>query len=275
MSWHVDTAMGARYADGTLGDVGSSSIEAHLIACAACRAEVGQLVSATTLERLWDETAERIDAPRFGLLERLLTAIGVPSHVAKVIAVTRALQAVWLLALVGVSLLAVLVAHESPGPVPFLVLAPVVPMAGVALVFAAVTEPGEEMAVATPLGAFRMLLYRSVAVTIASFLVLAIASLTMPSAHGAALWVLPALALTAATLAAGTRFDPMLSAAVLAGAWLTLVSVLYTRASVPDEVLHRPELLLSPVVQLGALVVLSLSTLVFVARRHVVELHVR
>jgi hypothetical protein len=275
MSWHVDETLVEQYTNGTAGDIGSASVESHLLSCDQCRRLIRETVSTTTLERMWDETAERIDAPRRGLLERVLTVVGLPSHVAKVIAVTRSLQAVWLLALVGVSVLAVLVAHESPGPVPFLVLAPIVPTAGVALVFAAVVEPGEEMAAATPLGAFRLLLYRSGAVAVTSFLVLAFSSLTMPSARGAALWVLPALALTAAALAAGTRFDPMQSAIVLSGSWLALVTGLWTLESAPNDVVLQPELLLSPALQIGALAVFVCSSALFVARRHYVELHVR
>jgi hypothetical protein len=275
MTWHADVEQIERYAEGTLDDVRSASIEAHLLACEVCRRAVGSRASVETLDRVWADTVDRIDRPRRGVLERLLSLLGVPAHIARVLAVTGALQLAWFVALVAVSALAVVVAHEAPGPLPFLAFAPVVPVAGVALAFSTVSEPGAEMARATPIGGLRLLLYRTVALSLTAFLVLALSSLTVPTSS-AALWVLPALALTAATLAAGTWFDPVRSAAVIGGAWIT---GLYLVAVPWRDDLHDlgqdPSIVLTPTVQLVALAAFVGCSVLFLSRRDHVERRAR
>jgi hypothetical protein len=86
---------------------------------------------------------------------------------------------------------------------PFLLaVAPVVPVAGVALSYGAHADPLHEIAAATPSAGLRLVLTRTAAVLAVSLPLLTLAGLLVPSsgAPGAAAWLLPGLALTLASL---------------------------------------------------------------------------
>ena len=100
-TWHADAGTLVRYADGRVDAVTADSLEAHLIACDACRrllASDGVTSGATsggdgatgaaandrdTLDRVWAAVVDELDAPHAGAVERGLIAIGVRDHVAR------------------------------------------------------------------------------------------------------------------------------------------------------------------------------------------------
>ena len=78
MSTHLDHEWLARYARGELDQARSFSVEAHLPACADCRAAVARLVEPRRVARAWEAIEEAIDAPRPTLVERALVRLGTP-----------------------------------------------------------------------------------------------------------------------------------------------------------------------------------------------------
>jgi hypothetical protein len=167
---------------------------------------------------------DAVDAPRPSLLERLLLRCGVRDGTARLLAVTPSLRMAWLTGTALALTLVLAVAYSGErGVALFLALAPVLPVAGVAVAFGSRTEPLHEVVLAAPYSAFRLLLVRSAAVLSTSVLLLLLASALLPSSpRVSAAWLLPALALTCTSLALATRVEPVLSSAVLAVVWLTL-----------------------------------------------------
>ncbi len=97
-TWHADAALLAHYAADELDDARAYSVEAHLMACETCRTALGPAVSAARLDAMWAEVAERVDAPRPGIVERSLVWLGVKEHAARLLAATPSLRLSWLAA---------------------------------------------------------------------------------------------------------------------------------------------------------------------------------
>ncbi len=171
---------------------------------------------------MWAGVTDALDAPRVPLVERLLTAVGIAPDTARLVAVTPSLQLSWLTGTTVALLMALALAQTGERGIGlFLALAPVLPVAGVAVAFGPRTDPLHEVAVAAPYSSFRLLLLRSAAVLTTSLLLAVPAAALLPAtAWVAAGWLLPALALTCTALALATRVDPVVSSAVLAGCWL-------------------------------------------------------
>ena len=96
-TWHADDDLLAGYAGGTIDDARAYSLEAHLLACDPCRVALAARADTAALERMWTEVSEVLDAPTPGVVERALRGLGVPGHVARLLAATPSLRASWLL----------------------------------------------------------------------------------------------------------------------------------------------------------------------------------
>ncbi|MEV5047491.1 hypothetical protein AB0N20_23360 [Streptomyces griseoincarnatus] len=106
----------------------------------------------------------------------------------------------------------------------FLALAPLLPLAGVALSYGPRMDPTYEMAVVAPMHGFRLLMIRTVAVLAAGLGLNGLATLALPGYGLLALsWLLPALALTATALALSARLGPVLAPALTGGGWVALL----------------------------------------------------
>src|SRR5258706_195557 len=95
-NWHAPAALLARFTDDprTIDPMTASSIEAHLVDCAECRRQLTAAADPALVAGSWAALADRIDAPRATLVERLLHRLGMTSGVARLLAATPALQAV-------------------------------------------------------------------------------------------------------------------------------------------------------------------------------------
>jgi hypothetical protein len=279
--WHLDLDTLDRYAAFTLAPSGRASVETHLQSCATCRARVADTDAATALaprlDTSWARTADRIDAPRSAWL-RVIGALGVPEHLARLIGASAAFRAAWLVAVMLAIGAAVAVAHGDLGPVPFLLLSPLVPVVGVAATFGGSSRANDFRAfeLATPYGELRLVLLRSAAVTATSIILLGAATLLVPTTGPEAVaWLLPALALTTTTLALTTRFAPERAASAVAVGWLLLVAAL--AVELPRE--SRPTATdlgaIAAPLQGTALVLLVVSGWLFLARRDQLELPTR
>ncbi|HXJ63516.1 MAG TPA: zf-HC2 domain-containing protein [Actinomycetota bacterium] len=227
LQWHADPEVVARYADGRLDEARAYSLEAHLLACGECRALVPRAADLGWLEHVWAEIEEVVDAPRSGPVERLLIRLGIPDLVARLLAATPSLRLSWFGAVALVLCFAVLAAKGGHrGPVLFLAMAPLIPVAGVAASFGPGMDPTYEIGVAAPLRSFRLLLYRSAAVLVASVVFIGLAALALPGLDWtAAAWLLPAFALTVLTLAVSTVMEPVPSAVGVALWWVVSVAL--------------------------------------------------
>ncbi|MBL8775904.1 MAG: hypothetical protein JNK12_08235 [Acidimicrobiales bacterium] len=279
--WHLDAVQIDGYRTATLAPSAQSSAEAHLETCPVCRAAVAGATDgclAGRIERTWAETAARIDAPRPRWLERIATTLGVPDHLARLIGASAGFRTAWFASLAVAVVAGLAVAGGGMGPVPFLLLSPLVPVAGVAAAFGGLGHAADtrSLEVATPYGEVRLVLVRTAAVTATSIVVLGLTTLALPSTGpDAAAWLLPALALTATTLALATRLAPERAAATVAVGWLALIAVL--AAELPRS--RRPTAAelgaLTVPIQLGAAALLLASTVVFLRRRDRLDLPLR
>jgi len=225
MTWHADTAQLARYASGDIDDAHVASVEAHLLSCAECRDRVAASLDSSRLDRVWSGVVDTVDLPRPGVVERFLRRLGVADHIARLLAATPSLQLSWLLAVTTALAVAVVAARESHrGLALFLVVAALAPLAGVAAAFGPGADPTYEITVASPVSGLRLLLLRSCAVFATTVAAAGAASLTLPGLDWtAAAWVLPALALSLATLAVATVLRPEPAAVTVAVVWVASV----------------------------------------------------
>ncbi|GGJ37120.1 zf-HC2 domain-containing protein [Streptomyces brasiliensis] len=152
----------------------------------------------------------------------------VPRLVRALWAAGPAVRGAWLPAVLLVAVGALVLAHT--GAVEgvrtlLLAVAPVVPVAGVALSYGPHADPLHEITSATPSGGLRLALTRSVAVLAVSLPLLTLTGLLLPAsgAPGAAAWLLPGLALTLASLALASYIGCRTATAVTGGGWLAAV----------------------------------------------------
>lgn len=194
-------------------------------------------------------------------LERALARVGVPPHVADIITATPSLRLPWLAAAAAVSLFAAWGASTDPDRILlFLLVAPVVPVAGVAAAYGPWADPMFETVRSTPISGFQVLLARSVAVMATAVGFLGVASLAVPSAAASSwAWVLPALALTISSLVLSTFTSLLRAAAVVTGAWCVAVAA--------AGVLGDPYTLFRGPGQLGFLTLALGASLIIVRRR--------
>jgi hypothetical protein len=225
-TWHLDRDLAERYTGGRVNDVLANSVEQHLLACAACRGLVADTSAIDTarLDAVWAEVLETVEAPRVGLVERGLRALGVSDSTAKLVAATPSLRGAWLTGVLGLLVLAFLAAHASRhGMVVFVALAPVLPVLGVALAFGPQSDPTLEVAAASPYSLVRLLAARTTFVVGSTVLpALGLALLTPDRGIWALGWLLPSMAMCSVVLATASRIEPHVSSLSLSAAWVTL-----------------------------------------------------
>ncbi|WP_460065734.1 zf-HC2 domain-containing protein [Streptomyces sp. YKOK-I1] len=242
--WHVSGDLAARYADGTLPEADAWSLESHVERCAACAARVSAAVRRLPAPAL--ALAAVREAVREAVRDETLAQKAVPEEVPAptppaprarlwssflaraVWTAGPAVRGGWLPAVLLVALGALGLAYgaDVDGVRPLLLaLAPVVPVAGVAVSYGRYADPLHEIAAATPSGGLRLALTRTAAVLGVSVPLLTVTGLLLPAsgAPGAAAWLLPGLALTLASLALSGYVGCRTATAVTGGGWLAAV----------------------------------------------------
>jgi len=234
MIWHVSAPVLDNYIVGQIDRAAAASIETHLTACSDCRSLVPS--HGAWLESSWTGVADRVEPPPIGWLESVFVGLGVKSHIARVVLVTPALRLAWLAAVVIAVVFALTAASSGVDEVfgLFLAAAPLIPVAGVALAYGPILDPGHELAMASPIDKFSLLMLRSVAVVVSSVVMLVAAQLIAPSVAGAGAWLLPALALSSITLALATRLTPIVAGAGVSAAWVALMVLTALGGEGPD-----------------------------------------
>jgi hypothetical protein len=277
---HAGEDLLAGYAAGTGDGAVVWSLEAHLTGCARCRSALSGHVDAERLARNRSVLLVRAALGDGGRARRLLSRCGVPDHLLRLLAATPSLRRSWLLSVIAVLAVvageaaavrygwipggapAPLPGHRSPEVLaPFLLVAPLLVLAGVAAAFLPVFDPALRLAVAAPFSGFTLLLVRAVCALGAALIPVAGAAFLLPGPG----WLpvallLPSLALCAFALAAATVTDPR-AAAVTAGV-LWAVPVLLLAAG------HGPLPIVQRNAQFACAAVLCVSAAVLLARRH-------
>lgn len=206
-----------------------------------------------------------LDAPRELRLARVLRRLGVPDLTVPLVTATPALRRSWFVAVAIAILFSLSVASNDAGAgadriVVFLTLAPMVPLLGVALAFGKGIDPTHDLVLAAPRDTFTVFLIRSLTVLIASSSLLVISSLLLPEGGVFRVaWLLPAVAVSAITLAASTRFAPRRAAAVVGITWLLVVIVVASAAS--------SSVMFGPVTQIASVVATAAAGWYLVAGR--------
>lgn len=257
--YHLEPGVVDLYRAGRLGFEQEASVEAHLLGCATCRDMLRPAVASKRLEAIWDQVVERSMTPPPTPVERFLTRCGLSETTARVVTTTPSLRVAWTLALIVVLVFAVLAAGSGEAGVRwFLVMAPLLPVAGVACAYGPAADPAHELTVAAPYHTVRLILIRSCTVIGACVLLTGLASLFLPAGAPATGWLLPSLALSAGTLALSTRTTPNKAAAVIVAVWV--LTVLSTR----EFDIRRDSVLFETPGQVGWAVILLGSAAVFV-----------
>jgi hypothetical protein len=99
-------------------------------------------------------------------------------------------------------------------------IAPLIPVAGVAVAYGRSADPSHEMTVSAPFDPVRLLLLRTIAVTLSAVMLSFAVDLSTGSPAATGVWLLPALALTAITLALGTHMTLWVAASTSAATWM-------------------------------------------------------
>ncbi|WP_433258098.1 zf-HC2 domain-containing protein [Streptosporangium sp. CA-135522] len=223
MTWHIPGDLLARYLTSGLDPVRAISVDAHLAKCARCRAAVPS--DQAWLAESRAAIADIVDRPKLTLLERVLMRMGMPDHLSRLLAATPTLSRSWLMAVVSVLSFAVVATRlwsdHAEGLVLFLVIAPVLPLGGIAIAYGRHVDPAYELLTATPMAGPRLLLIRACAVLVTAIALTGAATPLIPGMT--VTWLLPALSLAAGCLVLSVRMPMPVAAAVLAGAWLGAV----------------------------------------------------
>jgi hypothetical protein len=223
------------------GAVPPPEARAHLAACQRCQRTLAALAP-LDLDYVWQGVAAELDAPRPGLLERALVALGVRPGLARFAATTPSLRLAWLLANLLLLLLVALPLGLRPAavwPPAVLLAAPLLAAAAVAFAYGPAVEPAYEAVAATPLSPVQALLVRLAAVLVANSLLAGAVDLALGEGGPRAGWLLPMTAAALLAVLVASCWTPWVGAASGMGAWL-LVLVAWRLSKQPVTWLTGP-----------------------------------
>lgn len=232
MTWHLEAEAVARYDAGLTEGVTSASIEAHLERCAECR----QLIACEEewLEQSWETLANEVYEPTVYGIEHLLVRIGIPGHLVRLMSVAPSLKPAWMIALTVALAFAGLASQLSSSDFDlFLAVAPLVPVAGVALAYGRRGDPAHEILMSSPLDSVRVLFLRVAAVAITAFGIAAAVDVIAGGRSEFGLWLLPSVALVVLTLAIGTRISLWSASLISVAAWISFLAIQSSRLQLP------------------------------------------
>ncbi|WP_324604737.1 zf-HC2 domain-containing protein [Streptomyces sp. NRRL F-5135] len=219
---HVSESLISRYARGD-SDIHPDelwAVEAHLESCALCRARLGTAARITAptvdtlVEGVWAELAARLPTtPPARRRRRWVPALS---------AWASPVTLPWLGMTVLVTLFAVVLDRMDASAVPpVLLVAPVLPVLGVATAWARGVDPAYELIAATPRAGLELVLRRTTAILAVVGSALLLAGAVTGTTVGQ--WLLPCLAFTTGTLALGGLIGMTRAAIALVAAWAGVI----------------------------------------------------
>ncbi|MFE9458813.1 zf-HC2 domain-containing protein [Streptomyces californicus] len=254
---HPSDRLVDRYARGDTGLPADElwAVEAHLDACAPCRARLAEAAADVPA------VTSLLASVRAGLEPELDRVAPAPRRRRRLTAWATPVMGPWLAMVVGVTAVAVLLDRTAGwtwGASPVLLLAPALPLAGVAAAWSRALDPAFELTAVTPRAGLALLLRRTLTVLAVVLPVHLAAGLLTGVAL--AQWLLPSLALTATALALGGVIGIGRATAVLGTLWTA--AVLAPAAALGRIFLLQPEHL-----PLWALTFAAAAGVVLVRRR--------
>lgn len=269
---HIDEHLLVGYCELSVTAATAAAIEAHLMSCASCRSGLAEVARSSddgfvNQQMVWDGVLARVDRPTRSITERLLGVMGVRPDTAKLLATTPALRVAWLAAVVLVASFAVIAGRiDEDGPWLLLVIAPLLPVAGVATAYGPALDPTYEIGVASPMSGVRLMLLRTLAVIVTTTPLLIIAALFVPGGGWVAFaWVLPSFALITITLALSTFTSPERAGVAVGVAWMVGLVVLIDRDNAGDFV--QRSLIFGPAGQTTVAVVAAIGLVIVASRK--------
>lgn len=226
-SWHVDEELIDRFVgNDPLDQVTSASIEQHLATCASCQQSVSERTAPYLLDLVWSGVADGVDRSESGRLDWWLVRSGFEPRHARLLGATAGLRVATVVAVAFVVAVIVWASRVADAAGLFLALAPVVPTGLVAITFAVNADPAGECGLSTPGFGLPLLIRRALAVEVLALVVLGAGSLfvSLDGARAIA-WLLPATALSAATVAAGSRLPTTHAAGALLAVWFGVLTI--------------------------------------------------
>jgi hypothetical protein len=225
-TWHADNGLLAAYTEGRLDAVVAASLERHLDSCSQCRSALPSVVPAAVLASLWRTIRDTVEVPHRPLVVRVAQRLGLTEPTAVVLAATTSLRIAWLSSAFVALGFAVVAATVGGGSFlwPFLTIAPLIPVLGVAAAYGPSDDPFEVLAVTAPYGRTRLILVRTLAVLVTSVPGACLLGLAVPGPTWvAAAWLGPALAMVPLMLAMASLMGPRTSSAVMTILWCGVV----------------------------------------------------
>jgi len=239
-TWHADHDLLTAYVAGALDPVGGASVEQHLTRCVECRQRIRPLADTPALDRTWAGIRDAVQTPALPLPIRVARRLGLSEPTSVLLAATASLRTAWLTsALVALAFATVAVAWSSEEMIaPFLLVAPLVPVIGVAAAYGPHEDPLESLVVTAPYGRTRLILLRTLGVLVSVLPIAIPLGFLLPGPVWLAVaWLGPALALVPVLMALSSFVGPRSAAAVVAIGWsgVVLVSVRILPATWPVE----------------------------------------
>ncbi len=224
--WHADRDLLSGYVAGALDAVTGASVEQHVTRCATCRTAVGPLLEPHLFERTWAGIRDAVERPPLPFPIRLARRCGLPEPTAVLLAAAASLRSAWLVGAFLSLAFAALATYVTGGTAlaPFLLVAPLAPVLGVAAAYGPRQDPLEVLVATAPFGRTRLILLRTIAVLVSVLPVTALFGLAVPGPPWlAAAWLGPALALVPVLLALAGFVGPRAAAAVVSLGWCGVV----------------------------------------------------
>ena len=230
--WHADPELLSSYLAGALDAVTGASVEQHVSRCDTCRAVGGTAARPAAGGPHLGRHPRRRGAPAPALPPAPRPRFGLPEPTAVLLAGAASLRSAWLVGAFLSLSFATLAAYVSGGTAlaPFLLIAPLAPVLGVAAAYGPRQDPLEALVATAPYGRTRLILLRTLAVLVSVLPVTALLGLAVPGPPWlAAAWLGPALALVPVLLALAGFVGPRAAATVVLLGWSSVV-VASTRA---------------------------------------------
>lgn len=225
-TWHADEGLLAAYVEGRLDAVLGASLERHLDHCSECRSAIRPLTDLTGLDRAWDGIRTAVESPSHPWLVRQGRRLGLPESTSVLLAATVSLRTVWICSALVVLAFAAATAVLASGGIlwPYLLIAPLIPVLGVAAAYGPSEEDFEALIVTTPYGRTRLILLRALAVVVTCVPIACLLGLVLPGPIWVAVaWLGPALSMIPLLLALASFVGPRIGSAMIALLWMGLV----------------------------------------------------
>lgn len=263
--WHAPPELLRAYTEGRLDAVLGASLERHVDQCADCRAAIRPHVEPPLLDAAWDGVRAGVESRQPPWAIRLACRLGLSEPKGLLLAAAASLRVAWLAgSVVALGFAALAAALSDLSRLwPFLLVAPLIPVLGVAVSYGPADDPFEALAVTTPHGRARLILLRTIAVLVTSVPVAFLMGFALPGPTWvAAAWLGPALAMLPVMYAIASFTGPRLAGSVVALTWsgVVMLSVRRLPATWPVEADQQLVYLILAVVALAVLFVRSRMT---------------